>query len=83
MHPGGTVIFFRVQYKFTSDVWTDSTAVTDRLVPGNMTSVTLRDLTPESSYDVRVRTENARGVSAFSLEASFNTARELCVGVTV
>ena len=43
-----------------------------------MTFVTLQDLKPESSYNVRVRTVNALGSSVFSLEANFDTASELC-----
>ena len=83
MHPGGTVITFLVQHKLMVDEWTDSAKVINVTVPGNMTSVTLQDLNPESSYNVRVRTVNAMGSSVFSLVASFDTARELCVGVTV
>ena len=80
MHPGGTVINFRIQYKLSFYDWLDA-AFTNISVPGNMTSVTLHDLLPETLYHVRVRTENNLGSSVFSLETSFATACELCVGV--
>ena len=70
MHPDGTVTNFRVQYKFHSDDWIDAANLS---VPGSMTSVTLIDLSPESSYNVRVLTENSLGSSEFGPEATFTT----------
>ena len=70
---------YTVQYKLRLDDWNVMADVTSVTVPGNETSVFLRGLLPASQYDVRIVTNNARGSSDFSSEATFSTLGEYSV----
>ena len=77
--PGGIVDFYDFQYKLRVDNWGDPGTMVRR-VDGSRENITLINLQPESTYDVRIRTRNANGFSEFS-DASFTTLRKWAFSV--
>ncbi len=55
---GSDITGYELEYKLTSDLWTDAPAVTQRTTDADTTTDTIMGLTNGASYDVQVRAVN-------------------------
>ena len=68
--------FYNIQYKPSNVEWDSTDDVRDINVMGFRTSVSINRLLPNTTYDLRIRTQNANGLSEWSPEATFTTRRK-------
>ena len=74
--PGGYVDFYNIQYKLSNVEWTSPNDVRNITLMGFQTSVSINRLLPNTTYDLRIRTQNANGQSEWSPVATFTTRRK-------